>query len=137
MKRLFLALLLIAPLAVTSAQDDTDVSAAEAAATDWLSLTDGGQYVESWQASSSFFRAAITAEDWTAALEGARASFGALNSRETASAQYSTSLPGAPDGEYVVFEFNASFVNKQRAVETVTVMRDLDGTWRVAGYFIR
>ncbi len=34
--------------------------------------------------------------------------------------KHSTSLPGAPDGEYVVIEFITSFSNKKSAIETVT-----------------
>jgi hypothetical protein len=37
------------------------------------------------------------------------------------SAEYKTSLPGAPDGEYVVLIFNTVFENKKAAVETVTM----------------
>ena len=48
-----------------------------------------------------------------------------------------TELPGAPDGEYVVFQFDTQFERKRAAVETVTPMRDPDGSWRVSGYFIR
>jgi len=46
-------------------------------------------------------------------------------------------LPGAPDGQYVLIQFNASFEQKAHAVETVTPMLERDGTWKVSGYFIR
>jgi hypothetical protein len=36
-----------------------------------------------------------------------------------------------------VIQFATSFENKQSAVETVTPMRDSDGTWRVSGYYVR
>jgi hypothetical protein len=49
----------------------------------------------------------------------------------------SQSLPGAPDGEYVVIQFATSFENKKSAIETVTPMLDSDGEWRVSGYFIK
>jgi hypothetical protein len=52
------------------------------------------------------------------------------------SAQYRTSLPGAPDGEYVVIRFKTEFENKKEAYETVTPMKDKDGEWRVSGYYI-
>ncbi|MEW6584469.1 MAG: DUF4019 domain-containing protein, partial [Nitrospirota bacterium] len=52
------------------------------------------------------------------------------------SKKYATSLPGAPDGEYVVIEFETSFENKKSAVETVTPMMD-SGKWRVSGYYIK
>lgn len=48
-----------------------------------------------------------------------------------------TSLPGAPDGKYVVIQYDTSFENKKAAVETVTPMLDKDGKWRVSGYYIK
>ncbi len=47
-----------------------------------------------------------------------------------------TSLPGAPDGRYVVILYDAVYEHKQAAVETVTPMYDGDA-WRVSGYFVR
>jgi len=124
-------------LAPAFAQQSADIQDAKKAAEDWLMLTDSRQYATSWEQSSSFFRAAITAEDWELTLHRARSAFGALLAREVGSSNYATTLPGAPDGEYVVFEFNSAFENKAAAVETVTVMKDIDGDWRVGGYFIR
>ena len=54
-----------------------------------------------------------------------------------ATKRFETSLPGAPDGEYVVIQMETSFENKASAVETITPMRDSDGEWRVAGYYIK
>ena len=51
--------------------------------------------------------------------------------------KYTTALPGAPDGEYVVLQFETSFQNKKFAMEKVTPMRDRDGKWRVSGYYIK
>ena len=61
----------------------------------------------------------------------------ALVSRRVKTARYATSLPGAPDGQYVVIQYRTSFANKKSAIETVTPMRDSDGQWRVSGYYIR
>jgi len=41
-------------------------------------------------------------------------------SREVASAEYTTKLPCAPDGEYVVIQYRTKFQNKADAIETVT-----------------
>ena len=70
-------------------------------------------------------------------LEGVRRPLGNVVSRQLRSRTYATELPGAPDGEYVVIQFNTTFENKQVAVETVTPMLEDDGSWLVAGYFIR
>jgi hypothetical protein len=61
----------------------------------------------------------------------------AVNSTKLESAQFMTQLPGAPDGEYAVIQFETSFANKKSAIETVTPMKDPDGKWRVSGYFIK
>jgi hypothetical protein len=46
-------------------------------------------------------------------------------------------MPGAPDGEYVVVQFDTTFENKQTALESVVMMKQSDGSWRVAGYRIK
>jgi hypothetical protein len=46
-------------------------------------------------------------------------------------------MPGAPDGEYYVIQYDTSFEKKKSAVETITPMVDKEGKWRVSGYYIR
>ena len=70
-------------------------------------------------------------------MQSARAPLGALKSRVFKTATFTRSLPGAPDGEYVVIQFDTRFENKAAAVETVTPMRQKDGSWKVSGYYIR
>jgi hypothetical protein len=103
----------------------------------WLDLVDSGKYAESWQEASSLFKAAIGKDDWQNKLRTTRDPFGKMLSRKLKSATYKTTAPGAPDGEYVVIQYDSSFEHKRSAVETVTPMLDKDGKWRVAGYFIK
>ena len=119
------------------AQDATDVADAETSAQQWLTLTDAERYGESWDAAASFFQSKITQLNWTNALANARTPLGKLLSRTLTSAEYSRSLPGAPDGEYVVIQYTTQFENKPTATELVTPMKERDGKWRVSGYFIR
>jgi len=111
--------------------------AAQTAAETWLELVDNELYEESWAQASELFKGAVTQEAWRQAASGARKPLGALVSRKLKSRTYTKQLPGAPDGQYVVIQFEAVFENKASAVETVTPMRDPDGTWRVSGYYIR
>jgi hypothetical protein len=113
--------------------EDGAVKAAE----EWLELVDQGQYEESWQEAAPLFKTAVTVEQWQQALNAARKPFGELKSRELKNSEYATSLSGAPDGEYVVIQFDTSFANKAEAVETITPMRDEGGVWRVSGYYIK
>jgi len=103
----------------------------------WLALIDSGKYADSWQEASHLFRAAVTKEQWQSALRGSRDPLGKMLSRKLKSATYTKTLPGAPDGEYVVILYESSFEHKQSAVETVTPMLDKDGRWRVSGYYIK
>jgi hypothetical protein len=112
-------------------------NAAVASAEAWLSLVDGGKYVESWEETAQLFKGAVTKEEWIQMVQAARKPFGKNISRKLKSKSYETALPGAPDGEYVVIQFEASFENKKSAIETITPMLDKDGKWRVSGYFMK
>ncbi|MCX7591122.1 MAG: DUF4019 domain-containing protein [Kiritimatiellae bacterium] len=107
------------------------------AAENWVALVDGAKYAESWKEAAEYFRNAVKQEQWEHAAKAVRKPLGRVISRKMRSATYSTSLPGAPDGEYVIIEFETVFENKKAAVETVTPMMDKDGKWRVSGYFVR
>lgn len=111
--------------------------AAIAAAEKWLTIVDKGKYIEGWAASSEYFKQAVKQDQWEQAVQAARGPLGKLISRKVKSATYTSSLPGAPDGQYVVIQFNTSFENKKSGIETVTPMIDKDGIWRVSGYYIK
>ena len=103
----------------------------------WLALVDGERYGESWEEAALYFRNAINKELWQQSLNAVRKPLGKVIRRTVKSKQYSTSLPGAPDGEYVVIQYETSFSNKKSALETITPMLDRDGKWRVSGYYIK
>ena len=114
-----------------------DNPAAQAAAESWVALIDQGQYGASWQAAAASFKGAVPQQKWVEAVEVARKPFGGVNTRTVKSSTAAKTLPGAPDGEYVVLQFNTAFVKKAAALETITVVHDPDGQWRVVGYFVR
>ena len=126
--------LLVCWAAVAAERSEEDaIEAAEM----WLALVDDGKYSESWETASVLFRSAVTKEQWKRALNAFRKPLGRCTGRKLTWKKCATSLPGAPDGEYVVIRFEGSFENKKAAVETVTPMVEEDGIWRVSGYYIR
>lgn len=112
-------------------------AAAQASAESWLALVDGQHYADSWKAAGAFFRNAVTTEKWQEAVRTARTPLGVLKSRVVKSVTATKTLPGAPDGDYVVFQFNTRFEQKAAALETLTTIRESDGQWRVVGYFVK
>ena len=126
-------LTLVMVLLLTQTPEDAAEKSAEA----WLDLVDQGRYGESWDEAASLVKRAVKKEDWERSVGGAREPLGAVLSRTVKSRTYTETLPGAPDGQYVVIQYETSFANKRSAVETITPMMDSDGRWRVSGYFIR
>ena len=113
--------------------EDSALRAAES----WLALVDAGEYDRSWEEAASLFRNAVTKEQWVNSLGGVRKPLGRTLSRTVLSRTLTLSLPGVPDGEYVVIQYRTSYKGKREAVETVTPMKDKDGSWRVSGYYIK
>jgi len=132
-----LGLISLILVSVASGADVTQKKDALNAAENWLALIDKGEYVESWKEAAEYFKTAVSQDQWVNLLQAVRKPLGKLNSRTMKSKTYKTSLPGAPDGEYMVIQFTTSFENKKSAIETVTPMKDKDGKWRVSGYFIK
>lgn len=110
---------------------------AQQSAESWLAMVDSGKYAESWQEASSLFKGHVTSDRWQGMVKPVREPLGKVTSRKFKSANYTKTLPGAPDGQYVVIQYDTSFENKQSAVETITPMLDKDGKWRVSGYLIK
>ncbi len=132
-----LSLLFALAVGVRPALAQEPDAAARAAVESWLALVDGQQYAESWQTAGTFFKHAVTEQKWDEAAKAARVPLGSLTSRTMKSATFTRTLPGAPDGNYVVFQFETTFEHKAAALETVTAVHEADGKWRVVGYFVR
>jgi len=107
------------------------------AAANWLELVDTEQYDQSWQQAATFFQNAVKNDDWQQSLQAFRKPLGKIVSRKLIFTHYTTSAPGAPDGQYVIIQYDSSFENKKSAVETVTPMLDKDGKWKISGYYIK
>lgn len=131
------AILVMLPASAVMAQGADKEKIALVAAEKWLTLIDRGKYAESWKETAEYFKTAVKQEQWEQSLVAVRKPLGKLISRKVKNKSYKTSLPGAPDGEYVVIQFQTSFEKKKSAVETVTPMMDKDGNWRISGYYIK
>ena len=132
---IFLLMVLLSSSGLQAQRKSEQLAAQSADA--WLVLVDAGKYASSWQAASQFFKDHVTRAQWESMLGASRDPLGKMVSRKLKSATYTTTMPGAPDGEYVVIQYDSRFEHKQSAVETVTPMLDKDGKWRVSGYFIK
>ncbi len=117
--------------------DSAAVKAATEATLSWVSRLDTNQYDTTWSTAAALFKNAVSLNQWTQSISAVRNPLGKTLDRQLQSAEFKTSLPGAPDGQYVVIQFRTRFEHKKDATETVVPMLDKDGQWRVSGYFIR
>jgi hypothetical protein len=119
-----------------STQADEKTDAAVVAAKEWLAVVDSKEYKKSWLEAAPFFKEHVKEKQWEDQIATVREPLGKVELRELIEAQFTKTLPGAPEGEYVVIRFKTNFSGKPNSVETITPMM-ADGFWRVSGYFIK
>ena len=103
----------------------------------WLDQLDNRKYATTWQSSDQLIQQSVSETEWESAISSVHEMFGSMLSRHILSADYHAELPGSPDGNYIVVQFETSFQNKEFSIETVVSSKGDDGVWRVAGYFIK
>ena len=127
-----------APAAAAPGTDTSaHTAAAQEAASRWLALMDAGKAGEAWDAGAPVLQDAVTRATWLDVGKSVRAPFGAVKSRKQASSVYTRTLPGAPEGDYVVIQYATDFANRAGVIETVVPMRQPDGSWKVTTYRFR
>ena len=104
-----------------------------AAALEWLTLVDAGNYPAAYAVEPARLRAATTEEQFIRSMEGRRAPFGRVLSRSFIGAAFTRKLTGSPDGRYESILFRTSFENKKLAAERVILSYEAH-RWRVVDY---
>ena len=138
MKKLITCLLVfILPVLPAYAGEKEDIDQAIVATQSWIQSVDAGKYADSWNAAALTFQQAVTVEKWQQALVQVRSPLGSMKSREVMKATGAPKYQSTPDGDFVMIQFSTQFENFPQAIETVSPMRQKDGSWRVAGYFVK
>jgi Protein of unknown function (DUF4019) len=114
----------------------TAEQAAERQALGFLGYLDQGRYADSYAYTGVLLRAQADREKFASQIEKARTGTGALQGRELIDASYTTTVAGAPEGQYVVLHYHANFAGRPDTVETVT-LAFAKGYWRVDGYYLK
>jgi len=128
--------LLLLSLACLLMADEASEKAAQSAAEPWLGLVDAAKYGDSWEQASTMFKGAVTKDQWAQQVGPVREQTGKLQSRKLKSSEYMEDPPNSPPGKYVVLQYDSTFASGA-FVETVFMMKEKDGGWKVAGYFVK
>jgi hypothetical protein len=113
-----------------------DELAAQRQALGFLGYLDQGRFADSYAYTGMLIRTQLDRDAFSTQIQKTRVGTGALQSRELIDAGYTTTVSGAPEGQYVVLHYHASFANRQDAVETLWLSL-AKGYWRVVGYNIK
>lgn len=119
------------------ARDPQLEAAAMAALTPWLELIDADNFGKAWEEAASYLKQSVNREEFIRSLETVRGTLGHVVARTLNSIQIADSLPSAPDGQYVIMQFDTVLEGKQGGAETIIPMLDMDGAWRISGYYCR
>jgi len=122
------------PPADAATEKDDDEVVAESRK--WLGLIDDGKAGLAWDGADASLRASVTRAKWIDGIRELRKPYGAVKARKTTQIARAHSLPGAPDGDYVIVQFDTEFANGKHASELVTWTLT-NTSWRVSGYQIR
>jgi len=120
-----------------ASQEAESIAKARASSTAWLKLIDEGNYKDSWNQGAGRFQTSVSQTSWESAVSNVRKPLGKVLGRELESAVFTHTLPGAPDGNYVVIQYSTHFEHKANATETVTPSQESDGSWKVSGYYVK
>jgi hypothetical protein len=112
-----------------------EVTAATEQATHWLDALDVGRYAEGWNGLATVMKQGRSLEDWTADVSGPREQLGKPVIRTLQHAEFSTTVRGAPTGNYVTVSYLSQFSNAPPVLETILLTLE-DGQWRIAGYSV-
>ena len=113
----------------------SDERAARQSVEAWLSLLDAGNYSAAYDATGSYFRENVTAQEFRTSMEERFELLGAFESRTLSSTQRLAMVPDAPPGDYFVFEFDGVYERRPNARERVTAVSE-SGEWPVVGIII-
>lgn len=103
----------------------------------FLAEVDAGDWQGSWDVAGDFFQSQTSVSQWAEVIDPVRSPLGDVEARRIATVQRASTLPGAPQGEYEVLQYQTQFEGRaDLAIETLIMLQGSDG-WQVTGYFIR
>ena len=118
-------------------EEAADKDLAEKTADDWLKLVDDHKYRQSWKELAASLQKTVSEDRWRQVMGTVRDALGELDSRKFSKIKFREKLPGLPDGDYAIVQFNTAFEGKADAVEIVYLENLSENSWKVCGYYVK
>lgn len=136
MKKAFFLLIFYFSFSFLALGNSAFTKEAEAQAQAWLSKMDEANVDGSWQGMSTIFSQQLSKQDWDLSIQGMHNYFGKPGERKHSESLYKTTSFNAPEGDYVDVTFSTDYANAPDRTEIVTMVRESEGVWKVAGFSI-
>jgi hypothetical protein len=133
-RRLVLVLTCVLGAFVVVHAREAPEKAARKVADSWITQWDSGNWLETYKALAESTRKVVSKADWLDYWSTVRKPLGNLKTRQFATAKYIESLPSLRGQDGAMIQYKSSFDSGGSVVETVGMVREKDGTWRVANY---
>lgn len=99
-------------------------------------MIDSGNSSAAYNQASPLLRLAQKEQEFISAIERAHLLLGAVKQRQLTALRSIGIYPRLPDGDYLIVQFEARTLHKNKAAEII-LLRHQDGTWLVVDYSIR
>ena len=113
---------------------DKFIKEAQKAVEAWVLLWDSGKYSESYKELSEFAKNAFDEKRWAVYWTTERKRLGKLKLRKIINTSLVKSFEKLPDHSGAVLRYQSSFENQKDIFETVYLVLEKHGGWRVLGY---
>lgn len=103
----------------------------------WIKKLDNGWYTQCYDETSPYLQEQVNPQQWLNNMNTYRKPLGMPERRTEVNIYYEQDLPNSPKGEYILVQYATVFAKTSVMIESVVLMKEADGSWKVAGYFIR
>lgn len=124
----------VSPYDTTQGRTTDPVVAAQDEAAHWLGLLDQAQYGPSWLDSGPIMKDLISEKQWIGAMIANRRPYGSVMSRRPNGNASTTTLTYGTKGNFMIVHYQTLFSRNIQAEETVILMQNQLGQWRVISY---
>ena len=105
-----------------------------AAAESFFELRDAGSLQQAWWEGSEILHQTTRMDRWMEDMRIQSELMGDLVKRSLRSRVQRSTMPGLPDGEYVILLYDVSFEHKKAGLEILVMLHDASGDWRLVSY---
>lgn len=113
------------------------LSSARASAEAWVKLVDQGDGEVSWRQAAVSFKTVTPSQKWMASVQHMRRTLGPRLWRRFRRGTATHLLPTGQRGEFMLLEFDSAFGHRTGACESIALVLESDGQWRVVWYDIK